>query len=146
MRIDLIVIFILFFALSCRCKKEAVNSISPIEKTVQNYAQELYGSAYLISFNQDSTYVVVYTFLKNRPSDVSPTLSYQLLEAYSLDIVFKDLVPRADFQWVDTYTIEIKAEKGIASSEEESVRPMIYRYHVKNRKKYIPGGFGNKKQ
>ena len=144
MRIYLIASLIILVSYSCRCKKEASAKHSETELKLQSYAQEVYGSDNLMSFNEDSSYVVIYKFLKNRPSDIIPTLSYQLLSVATFEAIYKDVVPRADFKWVDDYIIEVKAEKGIPNNEEESIQAMIYRYHAKNRKKYIPGGFGNK--
>ncbi len=144
MRLEFISMFVLLIALSCRSKKEASISTSPRYTAIGNYAQDLYGADYLLSFNCDSSYVVVYTYLKNRPSDVSPTLNYQILQCSPLEIIHKDIVPRAQFAWVDSYTIEVEAEKGISSKDEESIQAIFYRYHAKNRKKYTPGVFGNK--
>lgn len=144
MRFILLSMFLFLIATSCRCKKEASNSISSIEFDIQSYAKKQFGNDYMLSFNKDSSFVVVFAFLKNRPSDIFPTLNYKLLETHSLDLVFEDIVPRAEIEWVDNYIIEVKAEKGIPNSDDQSNQPMIYRYHAKNRKKYIPGGFGNK--
>jgi len=136
----------IIFVFSCTRKSQAnlvksENDNSDLK--VSNYAKEKLDTNYVIEYNETREYAIIAKYQKIRPSDLNPTVRFEILQVNPLESIFQDAVPQGEFEWEDTYVVKVKSHQGIPDPNGK-VEKKTYRYHAKNRKKYS-GGFLNNK-
>jgi len=144
--LSILLVFGIFLVFSCT-RKGQTNLINSEKDNanleVSNYAKEKFDTNYVIKYNETKEYVIIAKFQKVRPSDLNPTIRFEILQVNPLESIFQDAVAQGEFEWEDTYVVKVKSNQGIPDPNGK-VEKKTYRYHAKNRKKYS-GGFLNNK-
>lgn len=139
----LLLFIVMCLAYSCKSSRNSENETRDREAEIIDYAHSEFGSEYELKYNSKKDYVVLLKYMKTRPADIFPTLSFQVLKLEDMEMIFEDIVPRAKLEWIDEYIFEVKAEKSMPGPDGETKKPYTYKYHVINQKKYS-GAFFNK--
>jgi hypothetical protein len=128
---------VMIFESSCKCQDKNMKSEeSTMNKPVEDFAIQKFVDGYTIDYNTNNEYAIVSKMIKTKPNDIFPTVSFYIVEIETMEILFKDVVPRGKVFWTEDYIVELKSENGIPNSDGETQNSKAYKYHVKNRKKY----------
>lgn len=133
------------FSFSCKSGHKAnVESHLGRDNQINEYALGEFGEDYIVNYNTTSEFVLISKLHKRKPSDISPTIRFQILTVDSLENIYSDSVMKGKVAWIDDFIIEVNSERGIPGPDDQTKDAMSYKYHVINRKKYSGGFLKNK--
>lgn len=136
---------LLFILVACKTNKNSSADSDNATKNsaIKKMAQERFGDDYLLDYNETKEYVLIKKLQKVKPSDLTPTIRFEVVELKSMESQFSDAVAEGEVVWEESYIVRATSYSGIPDPEGNSGKN-VYRYHAKNKKKYS-GGFFNKK-
>ncbi len=99
-------------------------------------AQAQFGSSYEHTYNADENFVLVFKKISTRPADAYPTLRFFIFDIQADEVIFDKTEIGGKAEWENPEVVKVTTRMGIPNPNSGNNGQNVYRYHVKNRKKY----------
>lgn len=102
----------------------------------QALAEERFGSAFEVTPNADSSYVLVTSQPTATPQNPFPTVGLFVFDMTQTTIIHEDTVTQGRANWTAPYEIEVIITPGTVQAGEAGTRLLGYRFDVRNQRTY----------
>lgn len=131
----------LFLLISACSSKETSVELQSKQPSYKKIAEERYNQDYRVSFNKDSTYLIVYYLPQNVNKKLPSPLKFFVYDTVNKKMVFQDNLTNGKVEWINDHQIKVSMIPGIVTSDEEKNKRLYgYTYDVKLKRKI----YGNK--
>ena len=126
----------LFILVSACSSKEASGKLQDNIPAYKKIAEEKFNNNYIISFNNDSTYLIAYYFPKNIVKKLNPPLIFFVYDTNSKKVIFEDNLTNGKIEWINNRQLKVSTIPEIVTGDDEKNKEMFgYVYDVYTRKK-----------
>ena len=110
----------------------------------QELALTRLGSPYDSHLNESGDYVLVFKKFLTRSQDPYPTVRFFIFDIDHAELIYENTEPGGEVKWESDDVVVVRSKIIIPNPDHPTNDEHIYRYHVKNRKKYSGKFFKNK--
>jgi hypothetical protein len=94
--------------ISACCSSKVTNSkLKPDTFSYKRIAEEKFNNNYKVSFNQDSTSIIVYYYPKNVTKQLFPPLKFFVYSSRNNEIIFQDNLPNGTVKWINDHQLQV---------------------------------------
>jgi len=128
--------FLLIFSIGACCgSKNISDKLSSNNPSYIEIAKDKYHEDYKVLFNTDSTYLVVFSFVKNDAEQLYSALRFFVYDDKNEKIIFEDNLPNGKVEWINYNQIQVSTIPGIVRGDDNKNNPSVYIYDIKQKRK-----------
>ena len=126
----------LFILINACSSKEASGELLQNKPTYKKIAEEKFNKDYMVIFNNDSTYLIVYFFPKNVTKRLNPPLIFFVYDTNNKKVIFQDNLTNGEVKWKNNRQIEVSTIPEIVTGDDEKNKELFgYVYDVNTQRK-----------
>ncbi len=128
-----IIVPVSFFLLinGCCGSEETSGEVYQNQPSYKNIAEEKFNKDYRVTFNNDSTYIIVQQFPQNVTKGIQEPLKFFIYDNKNQKIIFQDNLTNGQIEWMNRNQIKVSTLPEIVSGKDEDNKRMFgYIYDV----------------
>jgi hypothetical protein len=136
-----IAVFILtIISINNCCSTGTISTQSKDSVNYKKIAVSKFGNNHKVTFNSDSTFLIVSSYQNKTTDDISSPLRFFVFNLSENEITFEENLPNGNIKWINNHQIEVTTEPGIVSGDEGKNKQLTgYTYDIILNKKILNG-------
>ncbi len=115
----------LFLLINACSSKETSDEMQSNRPSYKKIAEERYNQNYKVSFNKDSTYLIVYYLPQNVTKGLPSPLKFFVYDSRDKKVIFQDNPANGKVEWINYYQLKVSTIPEIVTGNDEDNKKMF---------------------